>query len=342
MFAREAESNETIKAVLEQATLYPIDCEKGEGLELAKRFNVRGYPTFKMVNSDAEEIECWIGFEGAEKWSEVVAAGVADQRTIVAKAEAYETEPTLALARSLGNAASTKYDFKGAVTYFKTAREMEPDPVAGAVYTEGIMTNMYYGTRMGQFTFDEIDAEARLVLDNPMAPLEARMGVSTMMVSLAGATGNGPKAVPYLETAMKISEGATDEDILGMRAELAVDHALLVEKNADKAVQLKHASMDEGWQEDPSALNEFAWWCFENDVNLEEAEEMAIKGIELAATDGERANILDTAAEICNARGNCEDAIARIKQAIELDPDKEYFRDQLDRFEKELAVKQQG
>ena len=38
-------------------------------------------------------------------------------------------------------------------------------------------------------------------------------------------------------------------------------------------------------------------------------------------------NILDTAAEICNKLGNCEDAVARMKHAIELQPDKKYFKE---------------
>ena len=92
MFARAAESDEAILAVLEKAILYPIDCEKGEGIEVAKRYNVRGYPTFKVVNGKGEELECFIGYEGPEKWVSSVEAGVNDQRTLVEKAKAYETE----------------------------------------------------------------------------------------------------------------------------------------------------------------------------------------------------------------------------------------------------------
>jgi tetratricopeptide (TPR) repeat protein len=342
VFARAAENDATILAVLEDAILYPIDCEKGEGIELAKRFKVRGYPTFKMVNSQAEELECWIGYEGPEKWAQAAQAGVADQRTLVEKAAAFETEPTLVLARSLGNAAATKYDFKQAVSYFRQARDMAGNPMAGAEYTEGVLTNMYYGARNGDFTFEEVDVEAKMVVDMPMAPLDARMNVSAMMVSLAGVTNARWKAIPYLEKAMAMSEGSTDEGVLAIRKGMAVDHALQVEKDSDKAVALKRASMDEGWQEDAGQLNEFAWWCFENDVNLEEAQEMALKGVQLAGSDAERANILDTAAEICHARGNCDDAIARIKEAIALDPDKEYFKNQLVRFEEAAKAKQRG
>jgi len=342
VFARAAKSDEAILAVLETAILYPIDCEKGEGIEIAERYNVRGYPTFKLVSSSGEELECFIGYEGPEKWVASVQAGVKDQRTLAEKAKAYEAEPTLALARSLATAASTKYEFKEAVTYYKAARDMEPNPLLAAEYTEGILTSMFYGARSGQFEFADVDAEATLVMENPMAPADAKMSVASMVVYLAKSTDNADKAVPYLKTAMKVSEGSTDEGVLEQRAALAVDHALLVDQDKDKALELKRATMDEGWQEDTGGLNNFAWWCFENDVNLEEAEDLALKGIELAETDGERANLLDTAAEICNARGNCEEAIARIKRAIELSPDKDYFKTQLARFEEELQTKKQG
>jgi tetratricopeptide (TPR) repeat protein len=340
VFARAAESDEGILAVTEEAILHPVDCEKGEGIEIAKRYNVRGYPTFKMVNSEGKEIERWIGYEGPAKWVASARAGLADQRTLAEKAAAYETEPTLALAKSLANAASTEYDFKGAVAYFRKARSLDPNPMAAAEYTEGILTNMFYGTRMGQFEFAEVDAEAMPVMEHPVAPADAKLNIASMMTMLAKSTDNADKAVPYLKKAHSLTIDNTDPAVVEAWSELAVDHALLVTKDKDAAVELKRKSMDEGWREDADQLNNFAWWCFENGVNLEEAEELALRGIELATSDGQRANILDTAAEIGNARGKCEEAIARIRRAIALNPDKEYFQKQLVRFEEILKEKQ--
>ena len=165
------------------------------------------------------------------------------------------------------------------------------------------------------------------------------MQLALMMNGMAAQTGMPERGVPYLEAAMKASEGSEDEDIVKMRAYIAPDYALRVEKDAEKAFKLKLEGMDEGWQEDPNALNNMAWWCFENDVHLEEALAWAVKGVELAGSDGERANVLDTAAELCNALGNCDDAIAKIKKAIELDPENAYFKDQLAKFEKAAEEK---
>ena len=116
-----------------------------------------------------------------------------------------------------------------------------------------------------------------------------------------------------------------------------MDHALFVEKAPEKAVKLRKANLPEGWLENAEELNGFAWWCFQNRVNLEEAESLARKGVELAANDKTKAEILDTVAEICNARGSCKDAVTYIELAIQADPDSEHYKKQLERFRKLLA-----
>jgi len=39
-----------------------IDAEKGEGVDLAKKYNVRGYPTTVFVNSQGEEVDRIVGY----------------------------------------------------------------------------------------------------------------------------------------------------------------------------------------------------------------------------------------------------------------------------------------
>jgi tetratricopeptide (TPR) repeat protein len=89
--------------------------------------------------------------------------------------------------------------------------------------------------------------------------------------------------------------------------------------------------------EDARALNAFAWWCFENKINLEEARQLAEKGVTLAKPGGEKAMILDTLAEICNELGNRGDAVETTRAALAESPNNAYFKRQLERFEKLLA-----
>ncbi|MCP4290695.1 MAG: hypothetical protein GY780_02515 [bacterium] len=335
MFARAVDSNQVIKDALKNVIFLHNDCEKGEGIEVAKKYNVRGYPTFIMVNADGEVSSSWIGYPGPDKWASYVDAGVKDTRTVVQKKAAYEKDTTKELACSLANSASANYDFAGAVKYFRKAREL--DPAGARQYTDDILTNMYYGSRGGAFTLDEVKNEADFVMVSSEATAEDKVNVAQMLHGMASQMGEVEAALPYISAALIASEGL--DDLADSRLELEIVNALLVEKDTKKALGLKRNSMNDGWQEDPAAINNFAWWCFENSINLEEAKDLALKAVELAPDAGQKANILDTAAEICNAMENCEQAVELMQKAVELNPEKKYFKTQLAKFEEEVQKK---
>lgn len=327
-------------AALENVVFFDVDCEKGEGPAIAEKYGIRGFPTYIAMNGQGDVTDRWIGYEGAEKWSASVVAATADPRTIIEKMAAFEVEPTLPLALSLASSAGTASDFKASVEYYEIAIEL--DPANAKDFQEKILTNMIYGLEGGAFTMDEVVAMAAPVMESDETPLETKLELALLVKYMAGKSGQADKAVPFIKAAYEASEGATDETALKYRNYLAIDYALLVEEDKDKALGLFRARFPEGWTENPEQLNEFAWWCFENDVNLDEAQDMAMKGIELAATDSERANIMDTAAEICNALGNCDEAVALMETAVELEPAREYFQEQLVRFQKLAEEKKQG
>lgn len=338
MFAREASSSDIIKGAIDKVVFFKVDCEKGEGPAIAEKYSVRGYPTFYAVNGKGEPVERWIGYDGPEAWAKSVAAARADTRTLVAKKAAFATRPTAALALSLANDTATGYDWAGAVKYFRQARDL--DPAQADDCTRNIFTYMFYGADDGGFTFDEVKAEGDRVLAVAGATPSDRIEAAAMILQMARKTDRLTDGLPYLERALAAAEGLPEDSPSARTVRgLKVDHALLVEKNEAKAVELRKAMLPENWLQDPKRLNQFAWWCFENGVNLEEAEALVLKAVELADNDADRASYLDTAADICLKRGNCEEAIARIKQAIELDPDREYFKEQLAKFETALAQK---
>ena len=95
--------------------------------------------------------------------------------------------------------------------------------------------------------------------------------------------------------------------------------------------------MGAGWDDDPERINEFAWWCFENGINLEPALSLARRGAAAATEPGLRAATLDTVAEICFALGRREEAVAAIRRAIAEEPETDYFKQQLQRFQGEQA-----
>lgn len=336
MFAREASSSDVIKSALAEVVFLKVDCEKGEGPDIAKKYNVRGYPTYYAVNAAGEPIERWIGYDGPDAFARSVAAARRDTRTLAEKKEAFAKAPTADLALSLANDVATGYDWAGAVKFFRQARDL--DPSRADDMTRNIFTYMFYGAEGGGFTFEEMKSEGDRVLAAAGTTAADKVELSAMMLQLARAQDRLADGIPYLESGLAAAEGLPEDSPAARTIRgLKVDHALLVEKDAAKAVGLRKAMLPENWEQEPRRLNQFAWWCLENEVNLEEAEALVLRAVELSQDDGDRANYLDTAAEICLKRGNCEEAIARIKRAIELVPDREYFKEQLAKFEAELA-----
>ena len=50
---------------------YAVDAEKGEGVKLAKRYNVRGYPTLLFINGDGEVVSRTAGYHSPDELIEV-------------------------------------------------------------------------------------------------------------------------------------------------------------------------------------------------------------------------------------------------------------------------------
>jgi tetratricopeptide (TPR) repeat protein len=332
--------NADMIAALEGAILFEVDCEKGEGPKIAEKYEIRGYPTYIAMNGDGDVTDRWIGYEGPEKWAASVVAAKADPRTIIEKEKAFKAEPTIELAKALGSSASTGSQYKEAVAYYEKAIKLDPDNAIE--YNKAILMNMIYGMEGGDFSMDDVIKVAEPAMASDQATGAEKLELAMLIKYMASKNGEGERAAPFIEAGFAATEDSTDERVLKIRNYMAVDYALLVEKDEAKALELFKAKLPEGWEENSNALNEYAWWCFENKVNLEEGLSMAMKGAELAETDPERANILDTAAEICNAMGNCDEAVAKMQQAIELDPEKEYFKDQLARFQKLAEEQKKG
>jgi len=280
------------------------------------------------VNGKGEITDRWLGFDGVEAWVASVEKARSDTRTIAAKKEAFAKEPNGALAECLANDAACVMDYKTAVKYFRTARDL--DPSRAAYCSDQILSNMFYGSRDSVFTFDEVASEADLALAAPGATVDQIESLAAMMSSLAQSMEIPERAAPYLKAALDQDIG--DAEPSPTRQGLMVEHALLVDHDAGKAVKLRKSMLPEDWQQDAGQLNSFAWWCFQNEINLDEAQKLAMQGVDLARDDEARASILDTAAEISAARGQLADAVGFAQRAADLAPDKDYYKEQLQKF----------
>ena len=310
-----------------------VDGEKGEGDDGTKNKARKGFPTFVMVNTSGSESDRWMGYETAAEWVQTVDEARSDTRSVADKQEAFASGPTLPLARSLSRQKASSGEYVDAVRYLSAASQLDSDPAAKRRYEVAMFDAMARGMKGGHYTAAQVTRQADRVVDQKGVEGDALLNVAYGMGKVARMSHDMTIYEPYLAKAFAATEGTSDESQQKYRDDLMPDYLMYVKHDTDAAIVAKKASLSEDWQENSKELNGFAWWCYENGVNLEEAEEYALKGVRLAATDAERANILDTAAEICNARGDCTKAVELIREAVELNPDSEYFREQLTRFE---------
>ncbi|MFO7654905.1 MAG: hypothetical protein R6X25_13970 [Candidatus Krumholzibacteriia bacterium] len=310
-----------------------LNAEQGEGKELAPEYRVRVLPTFVMLNEDGEEVDRWFGYgeDGAEEWVAAMEEARDDLRPVAAKREAYEREPTLALVRALARQALYE-DPAAAVGHLRTALELTDDAEQAADYQRELFGALTRAAASGQASMDEVRAQADRLVTAPDSDTETLVDVTIALGRLALQTGEPAVVVPYLKQAVERTEGTEDEDLQAFRTQAMPDYALFVENDPARAVALKRETLGEAWQESPDKLNEFAWWSFQRRVQLEEAERLAMKGAELAADDGTRANLLDTAAEIAAVRGNLDRAVELAERAAELAPERAFFKRQVEKF----------
>ncbi len=323
---------------LDNVVLFKTDAEKDEGIDLAKQYTVTGFPTFVLMNADGETVNRWAGYGGPEAFIGTLDKSLADPITIADRVARWEAGPTEADAEILADYHSSKDEFKDAVSILHAAMDLSDNGKAD--YRERIFSSTAFGYLKSffdqgdpHFTKDDVVKAADDVLAEPDTKKSTYISVAYLMQMVASRTQDPHCMIPYLKAAVERTEGSDDPDLQKARQNLLVDYTLHVEGDKDKAVDLKRDSMAEGWKEDSAALNDFAWWCFENGVNYEEAEAMGRIGVELAEPGKSKAMILDTVAELCHAQGKTKEALELMRQAATEDPDDEYFQKQVTRFE---------
>jgi len=322
-----------VQKTLADVILHKVDAEKGEGPELAKAHGVRGYPTFIMTNAKVEPMDRWIGYT-KDMLADNLAGALADMTTIDEKKARFAKTPTTKDAVKLAGFAGSMGEYGEAIDLYKQASTMDK----GNHYAEEIFESTYSGLRRETdgFDFARTQSAAKHALEHASSD-NAILNVCNMMAMASKKAENETAMVSYIKTAIEKTNDTKDEKALQTRSKMMPSYALHVEKNEKKAVELKKANMAEGWMNDAGQINNYAWWAFENGVDTKNALKMAMKGVELAPPGKEKAMILDTAAELCNSLEDCARSVELTQMAMAEDPESEFYKEQLVRFQEALA-----
>ena len=328
LFTRESKTKKDIKAALAKIHLVKLDAEK-EGKELAEKHAIKGYPTFVLMNGKGQTFHRFWGYE-REYFLENFDKALADQTPYEKRMARYAAEKGMDDGVALANYHNTRGESEKTVALYEEILKNHPQaPVMFDLFDAKF-------SDMGKDAakYDALAKLAANVLASDTIEDGQRVTVAEMMVSAAKRVEKTGDLAQFLEPGIKAAKTLAGEEHMDTRlARLQSAQALYIAKDEKAAVAHYKASMKEGWMDNANQLNSFGWWCFQNNINLKEGRELAKKGVALAEEKTDKANIIDTLAEIENALGNPIEAARLMEEAIKLD-DRESFRKQLERFRK--------
>lgn len=335
------EEDAGIQEALKGLVLLLLDVGQPEGKELAETFNVRAFPTYLVLNPDGEALYSWVGYGQPEDWIETLSGALADPITVSTRLARYRADPRFQDAITLGKIFHRDGRYREAESYFRQAQILDSQAAAEADVPILIFRSIFHGVGAGQFTVQQASANIQELFGSEDMKPEYALEVAERLTSAKDLVGE-EVLIPHLKMAHPIISNIDDPKLDERRQRVFVEYTLIVERDPEKALGLKRESLPQGWETDPGVLNGFAWWCFQNRINLQEAEELAQKAVSLSESGPEQANYLDTLAELVNLRGDTEGAVELIKKALEINPESDYLKGQLERFEELFAQRQVG
>jgi len=261
-------------------------------------------------------------------------SGLSDLSTIEEKEARFGKNPDLQTALTLAEYSESVGELQKSVGYYQEAAKLDPDND----YAYALFQLYRWGNRKQTFTREDVIKSGEAGLASSYTDDESRFWILHAMSRFAARDAQNEQLLAHVKAAQKLITDKPDVAPDRYKMDISIYFSLLIEKDADKAVNLKKANMPDGWMDDAGDLNSFSWWCFENNINLEEAEKLARRGIKIAEDGRQKAMILDTCAEIVNLRGNPSEAAELIQLALKEDPESKFYQDQLEKF-KQAATK---
>jgi thioredoxin-related protein len=175
------------------AVAIKIDAEKGEGIAIAKSYNVHGYPSILFVTADGKEIDRIVGYFPPEEFLIAARDAIAGKNTIAAlKARAEKNPSDAASQYEVASKLAQRNEVAGAMEYYRKVITLDPKDALG--HNE----EASYMLAVSAFQSDRKPEPLEKFLN---AYPESRMVRSVLMnaMSASAEAGDGPGAKKYFE-----------------------------------------------------------------------------------------------------------------------------------------------
>ena len=289
-----------------------LDMEKGEGLTIAKKYNVKNYPTYLWIDPSGKQVHRSVGSTSSEEFLVIAGKAMDPTKNLSYMKNQYETgnreqELLLNYASSLKTAYDMSYQTV-ADEYFRTLpeKDLTLEKNWNAIrkftpninsYTYEVMTrlvpsfNEHYGKDSVQAVFDELAISSLSF---------ARQQKDSVMLK---------KAVAKLKESNNMElfkEGMTEEM-----------NYYKGNKNYSKYAELAHDYINKHFLDDPKKLNAVCWTYFQH-INDKEQLAEAEKWIAQSVALEDMYYNTDTYANLLKKLGKKKEAIVMANHAITL------------------------
>ncbi|WP_426474964.1 thioredoxin family protein [Chryseobacterium balustinum] len=289
-----------------------IDMEKGEGIDLAKKFNVKVFPTYLFINGDGEEVHRTIGYVEEKDFIQfAMDAGDPNKRLTTLKQKFEKGEKESAFLLNL--AELTVYndtDFSNRVLerYFAAKPEITQDNLQ-LLFQAMKSTD---GAPYKIFTERKADI-LKIIPEKNLENIEKNVKVNTVMAKAYNTTTKKLDEAYFLAETQKFMTKEDAEKLLkrvkSSRALKDKDFATYEKINLELYKDYTASSSDE--------LNSIAWNFFEN-VTTKSSLETAVKWAQESVNKNENYANTDTLANLYNKIGDKKNAKIWAEKSLQL------------------------
>lgn len=289
-----------------------IDMEKGEGIDLAKKFNVKVFPTYLFINGDGEEVHRTIGYVEEKDFIQfAMDAGDPNKRLTTLKQKFEKGEKESAFLLNL--AELTVYndtDFSNRVLerYFAAKPEITQDNLQ-LLFQAMKSTD---GAPYKIFTERKADI-LKIIPEKNLENIEKNVKVNTVMTKAYNTTTKKLDEAYFLAETQKFMTKEDAEKLLkrvkSSRALKDKDFATYEKINLELYKDYTASSSDE--------LNSIAWNFFEN-VTTKSSLETAVKWAQESVKKNENYANTDTLANLYNKIGDKKNAKIWAEKSLQL------------------------
>ena len=256
-----------------------IDMEKGEGIEIAKKYEVRAYPTYIFVNGDGELVHRSLGSKPADKFIDDAKAAVDPDRQFFSLKKKFDNgDKSPELLKKLSYAAAEAQDeelkTQASEAYLATQSDwLTPDNMKFIVaFTNSVEGKLFDYVVKNKEAFEKALSKAEVesvVLEVPLTVISQKFySRQTGVLDVA-------KSEAYLSK--YLTKPLTKQA-------MAFADMLMTQKEDPSAMKKAMDYLGTYSSENPNLLNQYAWTFYENSndpAQLQKALDWSLKSISI-------------------------------------------------------------